>query len=164
MAPEDPYRAPAASILATADEARLPIEPAGRWRRLFNFIIDYAVSWLLTLVIVVAYVMVRWEMGDEEVLASLDQPNFFRDYALGVLVMLAYYLPMEGLFGLTIGKAVTGTRVVNEQGGRPSWKQVAGRTLARLIPFEPLSLLFSTDDQRRGWHDSLPRTWVVRRR
>lgn len=164
MASDDPYRAPAAAIDAAADEAKLPIEPAGRWRRLFNFLIDYAVSWILASAIVIAYILVRIEQGDESVIAALDEPNFFRDYALGLLVMLLYYIPMERLCGFTIGKLLTGTRVVDESGGRPSWGQVVGRTFARLIPFEPFSLLFSGDGVRRGWHDSLPRTYVVRKR
>ena len=77
---------------------------------------------------------------------------------------LLYYVPMEGLFGFTVGKLVTGTRVVNAQGGRPTWGQAFGRTLCRLIPFEPFSLFFSKDGEVRGWHDSVPKTWVVRRR
>ena len=54
--------------------------------------------------------------------------------------------------------------VVNEDGGRPRWGQVVGRTFARLIPLEPFSVLFSNHKKRRGWHDSLSKTYVVRRR
>lgn len=64
---------------------------------------------------------------------------------------------MEGLYGASIGKLATGTRVVNAQGGRPALRQI----VARWIPFEPFSVLFSND--RRGWHDSLAKTWVVRK-
>ena len=102
--------------------------------------------------------------GDEAGLAAMEQPNLLRDYGIGILAMLLYYVPMEGLFGFTIGKLVTGTRVVDAQGGRPGWGQVFGRTLCRLIPFEPFSLFFSKDGEVRGWHDGIPKTWVVRRR
>ncbi len=86
------------------------------------------------------------------------------EYAFGILVMLLYYTPLEALFGCTLGKLVTGTRVVNERGGKPSWGQALGRSFARLIPFEALSVLVASEGQVRGWHDALPRTWVVRKR
>ncbi len=94
----------------------------------------------------------------------LEEPSHVRDYGIGLGVMLTYYIAMEGFFGFTVGKLVTGTRVVTEGGGRPRWGQVVGRTFARLIPFEPFSVLFSNDKERRGWHDSLPKTYVVRKR
>ena len=86
-----------------------------------------------------------------------------RDYGIGIAAMLLYYIPMESIFGFTIGKLVTGTRVVTEDGGKPRWGQIVGRTFARFIPFEPFSLLFSSEE-RRGWHDSLPKLYVVRKR
>ena len=52
-----------------------------------------------------------------------------------------------------------GTRVVSENGTDPTFGQVAGRTLSRFIPFEPLSVLFS--NTHLGWHDSLSKTKVV---
>lgn len=90
--------------------------------------------------------------------------GFWQEQLLGIGMFLAYYIVMEGLFGLTIGKWITGTRVVDERGGPPTWRQVVLRSLARLIPFEAFSLLFSEDGVARGWHDRLPRTRVVMRR
>ena len=71
---------------------------------------------------------------------------------------------MEGLFGATVGKWVTRTRVVDERGLPPSWRTAFLRSLARFIPFEPLSLLFAGADDPRGWHDRMPGTRVVLRR
>lgn len=102
--------------------------------------------------------------GGEDALASMEEPSFVRDYAIGIGLMLVYYIPLEGMFGVTVGKLITGTRVVDEQGRPPSWGQAIGRTFARLIPFEPFSLLFSEDKRIAGWHDRLPKTLVVRTR
>jgi uncharacterized RDD family membrane protein YckC len=154
MDASNPYDAPQAQVYERPEA--LDVVPAGRWRRFFNFLIDYCCFVLLIVVVAVITALA----GGEELLAELDQPNFLRDYALGVCFMLAYYVPMEGMFGLTVGKLVTGTRVVNERGEPPSWGQVLGRSLCRFIPFEPLSMFSS---QRRGWHDLIPKTFVVRK-
>ncbi|QDS95071.1 hypothetical protein FF011L_38550 [Roseimaritima multifibrata] len=50
---------------------------------------------------------------------------------------------------------------VNEEGGKASFGQVAGRTICRLIPFEIFSF-FGTPC--RGWHDKIPKTFVVKAR
>jgi uncharacterized RDD family membrane protein YckC len=54
---------------------------------------------------------------------------------------------------------ITGCKVVNEKGGRPSFGQILGRTFARLIPFEAFSFLGTTG---RGLHDSVAKTFVVK--
>jgi uncharacterized RDD family membrane protein YckC len=71
---------------------------------------------------------------------------------------IAYYCLLEGLTGRTIGKWITGTRVVGLEGERATFGGIVVRTLARLIPFEGISFLFSES----GWHDRLSRTRVVR--
>ncbi|MFD0724449.1 RDD family protein [Lysobacter brunescens] len=161
----NPYDAPSAPIEAQLPSERLAIENAGRWRRLFGFLIDYAASTILSAVIAVPYVMfLYWQGGDAALDALENQQNILLDYVLGLFATLLYYIVLEGWFGWTIGKLVTGTRVVNEKGARPTWKQVVGRTLGRFIPFEPFSLLFANDNDKRGWHDTLSKTHVVRRR
>ena len=80
---------------------------------------------------------------------------------LGIPIALAYYLVSEATTARTLGKLVTGTKVVNEHGGKPTFGQYLGRTFARFIPFEAFSF-FGTPT--RGWHDSLPRTYVIKAR
>lgn len=164
MDEHNPYRAPVASIAETTPQERLKIEHAGRWRRFFNLLIDYACSTLLSIILMIPYALWLFANGGEAALAELEEPNFLRDYVLAIGLMLLYYISMEGVFGFTVGKLVTGTRVVNEQGGRPNWGQIVGRSFSRLIPFEPFSLLLANDGECRGWHDSLAKTYVVRKR
>jgi uncharacterized RDD family membrane protein YckC len=82
-------------------------------------------------------------------------------FGIGVAVSLGYYCALESVSGRTLGKLVTGTRVVSEEGGEPSFAQVFGRSCARMIPFEAFSFL---GDAGRpvGWHDSLSATRVIR--
>jgi membrane protease YdiL (CAAX protease family)/uncharacterized RDD family membrane protein YckC len=50
-----------------------------------------------------------------------------------LISIFAYFIGMEGLFGFTLGKLITGLRVVGEQGTRISMKQSAKRNLCRFI-------------------------------
>ena len=128
------------------------VEPASKWLRLLNLLIDYIAFWVLGVVVGVVIIYVfgmenaHWLEGGS-------------GFAIGIIVPLFYYIIVEGVTGRTLGKLVTGTRVVNGSGGRPSFKQILGRSLARFIPFEAFSFL---GDDGRGWHDSIPDTYVVR--
>lgn len=128
------------------------VEPASKWLRLVNLLIDYVAFWVLGLVVgfVVIYVF-----GSE----SVDWLEGVSGFVIGLIIPLVYYIILEGATGRTLGKLVTGTRVVNETGGSPSVAQILGRTLSRFIPFEAFSFL---GEDGRGWHDSIPGTYVIR--
>lgn len=81
---------------------------------------------------------------------------------VNVALTFAYYVGMEASTGKTVGKYVTGTQVVTEDGEQPSVGTIFIRTLCRIVPFEPLSLLFS--NYARGWHDNWSKTRVVKTR
>ena len=89
---------------------------------------------------------------------------------LGIwLSLLAAYFPVtEMLFGKSVGKLVTRTRVVNEAGRRPSLVQAIVRTLFRLIEVNPIlaggipagiAVVASRGKQRLG--DMAARTYVL---
>ena len=155
--PEDqsPYRPPSSNV-----EAEAPLYGelvnAGLGRRFTNFVID-AFGQLLLMVSAVSAVAIVF--GERAVGWYLGLP----DYVVGATVAIAYYAGFEGTLGRTPAKFVTGTRVLNEDGTRPSFLRVAGRSLARLIPFEPLSFFRISDIHKvgRGWHDTLTKTRVV---
>lgn len=159
MQVENPYVAPSAHVDSDI-EAPLPIHTAGRWRRLFNWSIDKAV---LVLVWAIAGIVLT-VIGADEALAWLEGLNRWQEYLVGFPVVVLYYGVMEGLFGLTIGKLCTGTRVVDEQGRPVRLRTAFLRGLCRYIPFDAFSVLASDDTRVRAWHDSLPRTFVVMKR
>lgn len=72
-----------------------------------------------------------------------------------------YYLVLEGIFGRSFGKFITGSVVVNENGLKPNFSLIFIRTLCRLIPFDALSFLGKSG---RIWHDSLSNTYVVNKK
>ena len=148
---QNPYAPPKARV----GEGDLPSgadEPASRGQRFVNMLIDIVGYLLMSVVVGVVVGIVNPAM--------LDDSGPLGDYLFGVLVASAYYLPFEALTGRTLGKFVTGTRVVSLSGEPATFAQLVGRTAARFIPFEPFSF-FGRD--AIGWHDTLSGTRVVRR-
>lgn len=74
------------------------------------------------------------------------------------LTYFIYYWLMEAVLGKTVGKYVTRTRVVKPDGSQPSAINILGRTFSRIIPFDAFSYLGSTSS---GWHDSIPKIYVI---
>ncbi len=60
--------------------------------------------------------------------------------------------------GKTLGKLVTGTRAVNQDGSRISSKTAILRCLSRLVPLEAFSALGSPSFP---WHDRWTNTYVI---
>lgn len=122
-------------------------------QRFANHIIDVIVFYILIFI----YGGVLGVMGAFDAYGELSIGWTVSIY----LVILFYYIFMEATFGKTIGKMITGTKVVNEDGTKPELMTIIGRTLCRLIPFDAFSFLGST---AVGWHDSISRTRVIRGR
>lgn len=151
----DPYRAGAAPVMPALH--KLDLVPAGKGRRFLNYLLDLLAQFLLGAVLMML-AMIAW---GEVALEWVENLGVGQELLLNVATMAAYYTLMEGLFGFTLGKLLTNTRVVDEYGRTPGLGRALGRTIARLIPFEAFSVLFSGEG--RGWHDSLARTYVIRR-
>ncbi len=73
------------------------------------------------------------------------------------VLYVMYHALFEHFFSKTPGKFVTKTNVVTTAGQRPSFVNIVGRNLCRLIPFDNISFLFS----KNGWHDQFSKTTVV---
>lgn len=152
---QNPYEAPKADLGGGEPLLEPELLPsAGMGARFLNFIIDG---------IIVRVVMTVFVLGVVSAGAASDPDSAaVLGAVLALAVMFGYYIVLEGAFGWTIAKLITGTRVLRYDGGKARWPQVIGRTFARFIPFEPFSILFSSSTQ--GWHDSLSGTRVVKAR
>jgi uncharacterized RDD family membrane protein YckC len=150
----DPYAPPKANV-ADALPPGLPLSTplAGSGARFANLLLDWVFAWIF--IMACAFVAGL-------VLAWLDNRTWHRNpLTLQLFWMLAftgYYLLFEGLFGWTLAKLITGTRVVDEEGRKPAFLNLLGRSLARNVPFEPFSYLGKTGI---GWHDRWSGTRVV---
>lgn len=132
---------------------------ASMGQRFLNYLIDA----VMQLIFMIALAIVSFIIGDllgtkkpVEFVSKLDQ-NRIALYTVTYAIALIYYNVFEILFARTIGKFITGTVVVNEFGEKPSHENILIRSLCRLIPFNPLSVLI----MGRGWHDSISKTYVV---
>jgi uncharacterized RDD family membrane protein YckC len=85
------------------------------------------------------------------------------------LLVVAYYLLLEGYLGQTVGKMLTGITVVSEATGRPPGMAAAAvRTLLRLVDgMFAYAVAFGvalTNDKRQRLGDMAAHTLVVRTR
>ncbi len=88
---------------------------------------------------------------------DLEDINPFLDRILTSFIMVFYYFGMETLTkGRSIGKFITGTKVVTLEGDLPTANIFLKRSFCRIIPFDAFSFL-----GENGWHDSIPKTAVV---
>jgi len=153
-----PYDTPESDLALKPNEVVEIQMPVGRWLRLANFVIDYVVMIVL---VGLLYFLIGFVVGEEGAVRLESIFDSIPDLVFGAGMFLIYYLPLETLTGRTVGKLVTGTKIVTEEGTKPSFKRVIGRTLSRLVPFEPLSFF---GKERRGWHDTWPGIYVVKNR
>nr|WP_296076486.1 RDD family protein [uncultured Actinoplanes sp.] len=82
------------------------------------------------------------------------------------LIVLAYYIVLEGSTGRTLGKMATGIKVVNEAGNLPGYGAATIRTLLRiidgLIGYLVGFIIVLSSDRRRRLGDMAAKTQVVR--
>jgi len=131
-------------------------------QRFLNYIIDA----IMQLILLIVLAMFSFIIGD--MLGSKSAINFFSKldkntiglYTISFTLVLIYYNVFEILFARTVGKFVTQTIVVDEHGENPHHETILIRSLCRLIPFNPFSVLILG----RGWHDSISKTYVVDKR
>lgn len=84
---------------------------------------------------------------------------------VGAVMAAGYFLFFWSLSGQTLGKLLTGSRVVDRRGGALGFGRAALRLVATLVAALPLGAGFIglwTDPHRRGWHDRIAGTKVIR--
>lgn len=134
---------------------------ADRGKRLVNFIIDFIICTILTIVtgllgnwLYDAYGFNGLAIGD---LATLEQ-HPFRFNLLQFFISIIFYGLFESLIMRSPGKFITGTKVVMRDGTKPDDAAIFIRTLLRRIPFEFVSFF---GPYAIGWHDMFSKTLVV---
>lgn len=132
-------------------------EDASTGKRFANYIIDllffYVFSFLFGMFLgLVLYIVAP------STLSVFEEENIFINYMFGFVAGVIYYSSFEVLTGRTIGKFITKTKVVDENGNSPDFGAIIIRSLCRFIPFEQFSFL---GDTGTGWHDKISKTRVV---
>ena len=156
--PINPYRLPDSVVGEGAEIVVEELVNASKWRRLCTFLLD----WGFRLALMFVMALPLGVFGSEATLARVENMTRVDEFVIGLTVLLLYYFVFETVWGRTPAKWILGTRVVDEQGRAPSRRQILGRTLTRVVPFEAFSLLLADDADARGWHDRWSHTRVVR--
>ena len=149
MSELNPYAAPRADdagVVPAAGPRALNLASAGT--RFLNLVIDSVVRFLIAAAVQIGLAT-----------AGVGMTSLVERFGFGLLTFSVYYVAFEAAFGFTVGKLITGTRVVDEEGGRPGFGQIFGRTFVRMVPFELFSF-FGTPSV--GWHDEWSGTRVVK--
>ena len=126
---------------------------ATRWRRLMTFTIDLLICMLISgfLLISIGLTLLSFNVelleGDLDILLDITLYGTF----------FFYYFIFETTTQRTIGKYLTKTVVVNQNGTKPKIRTILKRTIFRTIPIEYLSFLHS----KEGHHDFLSETKVI---
>lgn len=126
-------------------------------KRFLNYLVDVIVYYMIMGVIGVVAGLFSL-MGYDGMLLFFTEINPIAELAINLSIMGLYFIFMETLTQRTIGKYITGTKVVMADGSKPEAGVIVKRTLCRFIPFEQFSFIGSAP---RGWHDSLSDTYLV---
>ncbi|KAF2507916.1 RDD family protein [Flavobacterium zhairuonense] len=132
---------------------------ASTGQRFLNYILDTAVVFVLVFCLGIFLALLATLLGLPGLLSWLENISTLEDRLLFILINIIYYVFTEGLFGRSVGKLITGTVVVDENGLKPAFDVILKRSLCRIIPFDGLSFFGS-----RGWHDSISDTYVVNKK
>ena len=119
-------------------------------KRFANYIVDIIITAILNALVNPFQADYDMETGEMSGLGM--------SILVSTLLTVGYYFFMESATGQTLGKMVTGTKVVDENGNKPALGSIFVRCLCRLIPFEQFSFF---GPKTIGWHDSLSKTYVV---
>ncbi len=144
--------------------SEIQLVPATTGQRFLNFFIDnllmrFGLSFLtgagvgVLLGVLFPEYILRLSEGPE----SFDLLLFA--YLIWIVNTLLYYSICEkGFKGYTLGKLITGTRAIRNDGNELTFKDAFLRSLCRLVPFEWLSGF------GYPWHDTWTRTMVIKAR
>ncbi len=137
---------------------------ATKGNRFANYIIDRIVFYALILGLgflagVIVYSFFTDTTAFDAFLYDIENMSRLMDRLITGIIFCILYMIFEILLkGKTIGKYITKTLVVMEDGAKPKASDIILRSLCRLIPFEAFSFLGA---EGRGWHDSMSNTYVV---
>ncbi len=159
-------------VAVASSAPREGAEYMGFWIRFAAFVADRIITYVIAALI--AFVIgVSRTSGDgdgaaaEDVSAALNTVNYsFLLLVWGVSVV--YGVALTALWGQTIGKRLLGIQVVDANGNIPAWYRVIARELVGKFVSEIIIWLgyfwIGFDSRKRGWHDYIGGSYVVRKR
>lgn len=174
--PAGPHEAPRAPALGRTRDAAPSFHAAGFWRRALGALLDLALlAPVVTLLVWLAGSLTGIELPEARY-RSLDfwldlmlasDPALLGGTGLAIAIALVYALVFQLTTGRTPGMRAVGIRVIDLYGEPPATGRVLARTAGYLAGLATLGLGFlwiGFDSERRGLHDYLSGTVVVKHR
>ncbi|MEG0188049.1 RDD family protein [Algoriella sp.] len=127
---------------------------ANKGLRIANYFIDLATVVIILIIIITVIYLVL-----ELFAINFSEDNIILDLLMYLGFVGVYFLMEVITKGRSVGKFITGTKVVMIDGSEPLAKNYLIRNLCRLIPFDQLSFLFGG-----GFHDTISKTTVVNKK
>lgn len=131
---------------------------ASRRQRLVTIIIDTIVFIILTVLVRVFAPFLYYVFDYDGLLIWISELSPAAMVTINIGIFVLYYVLMEWQAQRTLGKFVSGTKVVLADGTRPGLGAIVLRTACRYIPLEVFSVF---GEGGRMWHDSIPNTYVI---
>ncbi len=139
------------TILVQQNDGEIELDLATIQKRMVNSLIDSTIGLFVFTVIVGILAVVLGLTTADEIESG--------ESIISLVAYFGYYIFCEVVWGKTLGKLITKTKVVMANGTKPSLPAIVGRTFCRLIPFDALSFFFGSSPA--GWHDKFSKTRVV---
>lgn len=146
---------------------------SGFWKRTGAYLID-----VLPIVLLV-FLFYYFFMGFDEIISTyinrnpdeiqkridfLAQRNRVRDVSFLIWIIYSTVLESSVLQG-TVGKKIMGLKVVDIDGNRITLTKSIIRNLSKILSYLPISLGFlwvAFSKEKKGWHDSIAKTYVIK--
>jgi uncharacterized RDD family membrane protein YckC len=136
------------------------VDPVSSGIRFVNYLVDQIVMGVI--VNGIKYGLAILSSGqnyNDHMLLQDDMSALLYGLLLSFGVTFSYYVVFETASnGRTVGKMLTGTIAITQDGTPFTFKHALLRTLCRFIPFEPFSAF-----GYMPWHDSMTKTAVVKK-
>jgi uncharacterized RDD family membrane protein YckC len=132
-------------------------QPAGFFRRLFAFTLDWVILSIMADIVRFAY---KFGGGSRGSRLSVDVAM-----GLSAILFFLYFTLLTAEGGQTLGKRVMGIRVVRTDGANLSYTRAFIRSFGYIISsfFFCLGFLWAIwDRKKQAWHDKIAGTMVVR--
>jgi uncharacterized RDD family membrane protein YckC len=135
-------------------------EEASQGKRFANYLIDLICFYIVVFAGGAALGIIIYFINPESSFLQDESSSPWSglvDRLLGLLLYGLFMSLTEGLFkGRTLGKLITGTIAVKDDGSPITWEDAFKRGFSRAVPFEPFSALGGNP-----WHDRWTDTKVV---
>ncbi|MGH7873985.1 MAG: RDD family protein [Candidatus Binatia bacterium] len=140
----------------------------GFFRRLVAFIVDLIVIFLFCMLMgLMGYIGYKVGLSAHDRFVSLENAGplmLFLTFGWAFLTT-AYFVVFHGMDGKTVGKWLLGLRVIAGGKAPVTYRQAFLRWLATIVVTIPLGIgifWILLSREKRGWHDRIARTWVIR--